>query len=195
EYFDGPGFWFETWPRSVEIKTLALDPSKGKDAKQGDYAAFVKLAMDKSMVLYCEADLQRRPTPQIVAAGVEMVREFQPNGFAIESNQFQELLCADGEQESGGVLGHGGGEEAVEAPACILEIAHDLARVVYPGGIGPDRARHVERGVAALIQQEDSKRRVPHDLARVVDPGANDTRDCARHRGGARRAVRECHAR
>jgi hypothetical protein len=95
EYFDGPGFWFETWPRSVEIKTLALDPSKGKDAKQGDYAAFVKLAMDESMVLYCEADLQRRPMPQIVAAGVEMVREFQPNGFAIESNQFQELLCAD----------------------------------------------------------------------------------------------------
>jgi len=95
EYFDGPGFWFEAWPRSLEIKTLALDPSKGKDAKKGDYSALVKLGMDRSMDLYCEADLQRRPTPQIVADGVETVREFQPMGFAIESNQFQELLCAD----------------------------------------------------------------------------------------------------
>src|SRR5439155_5439486 len=76
-------------------RSRALDPSKGKDAKQGHYSALVKLVMDRSMDLYCEADLQRRPTPQIVADGVEMVREFQPLGFAIESNQFQELLCAD----------------------------------------------------------------------------------------------------
>jgi hypothetical protein len=94
-YFDGPGFWFETWPPGLLIKTMALDPSKGKGAHQGDYSALIRLGMDRSMVLYCEADLQRRPTPQIVADGVEMARAFQPDGFAIEVNQFQELLAAE----------------------------------------------------------------------------------------------------
>ena len=53
---------------------MALDPSKGKDAHSGDYSALIKLGLDSSMVLYCEADLQRRPTPQLVADGVEMAR-------------------------------------------------------------------------------------------------------------------------
>jgi predicted phage terminase large subunit-like protein len=101
-YFDYPGFWFETWPEHLQIKTLALDPSKGTDAKSGDYSAFVRLGRDAHGYLYCEADLQFRPTPQVVVDGVEQVRLFQ-EGFAIEINQFQELLCADfqrvGQQE------------------------------------------------------------------------------------------------
>jgi predicted phage terminase large subunit-like protein len=72
-----------------------LDPSKGKDARHGDYSAFVKLGIDKNQNLYVEADLQRRPTPQIVADGVEWVQQFRPDGFAIETNQFQELLVAE----------------------------------------------------------------------------------------------------
>jgi predicted phage terminase large subunit-like protein len=94
-YFDYPGFWFEKWPEHLQIKTLSLDPSKGKDAKSGDYSAFIKLGMDSSGYLYCEADLQYRPTPQIVVEGVEHVRLFKPEGFGIEINQYQELLCAD----------------------------------------------------------------------------------------------------
>jgi hypothetical protein len=35
-YFDYPGFWFEQWPGRLEIRTVGLDPSKGKDAKTGD---------------------------------------------------------------------------------------------------------------------------------------------------------------
>ena len=64
DYFSGPGFWFDEWPAGLVIKTLALDPSKGKDAQAGDYSALVKLGMDRSMTMYCEADLKRRPTPQ-----------------------------------------------------------------------------------------------------------------------------------
>jgi predicted phage terminase large subunit-like protein len=94
-YFDYPGFWFDEWPSGIVMRTFGLDPSKGKDAQQGDYSAFVKLGMDKDLVLYVEADLQRRPTPQIVADGVEWVRQFRPDGFAIEINQFQELLVAE----------------------------------------------------------------------------------------------------
>ena len=82
------------------MRTLALDPSKGKDADHGDYSAYIKLGITQSMVMYVEADLQRRPTPQIVAEGVEMVKQFRPDGFAIETNQYQELLCVDFKREA-----------------------------------------------------------------------------------------------
>jgi predicted phage terminase large subunit-like protein len=94
-YFDYPGFWFDEWPSGLVLRTLGLDPSKGQDARHGDYSAFVKLGIDKNQNLYVEADLQRRPTPQIVADGVEWVQQFRPDGFAIEINQFQELLVAE----------------------------------------------------------------------------------------------------
>jgi predicted phage terminase large subunit-like protein len=97
-YFDYPGFWFEQWPGRLEIRTIGLDPSKGKDAKTGDFSAFVRLGRDAAGYLYCEADLKHRPAPQIVADGVEHVRQFCPDGFAIEINQFQELLAAEFER-------------------------------------------------------------------------------------------------
>jgi predicted phage terminase large subunit-like protein len=102
-YFDYPGFWFEQWPQHLEIRTIGLDPSKGADAKTGDYSAFVRLGRDAQDYLYCEADLQRRPTPQVIADGVEHVRQFNPDGMAVEVNQFQQLLVAEflrlGQQE------------------------------------------------------------------------------------------------
>jgi predicted phage terminase large subunit-like protein len=73
----------------------ALDPSKGKDAEVGDYSALVKLGRDKNGILYVEADLKRRPTPQLIADSVEMVRLFEPDAFSVETNQFQELLAAE----------------------------------------------------------------------------------------------------
>ena len=105
-YFD-ESIWFDAWPRGLEIKTLALDPSKGTDSHRGDYSAFVKLGMDARGILYLEADLARRPTPQIVADGVELYRRFQPDAFGIESNQFQELLAGefDAEFQRQGILG------------------------------------------------------------------------------------------
>jgi hypothetical protein len=30
----------------LQIKTLSLDPSKGKDAHSGDYSAFIRLGRD-----------------------------------------------------------------------------------------------------------------------------------------------------
>ena len=50
------------------------------------------LAVDRQGMLYVDADLVRRPTPQIVADGVDLCRRFRPDVFGIEANQFQELL-------------------------------------------------------------------------------------------------------
>jgi predicted phage terminase large subunit-like protein len=91
--------WFDQWPRELVVKTLALDPSKGTGSRRGDYSAFVMLGVDRQGTLYLEADLARRPTPQIVADGVEHYRRFRPDAFGIEANQFQELLGAEFEAE------------------------------------------------------------------------------------------------
>ena len=97
-YFDEK-IWFDEWPKNLRVKTLALDPSKGGDARRGDYSALVALGIDNNGILYIEADLSRRPTPQIVADGVDFYRRFQPDAFGVEANQFQELLADSFEVE------------------------------------------------------------------------------------------------
>ncbi len=97
-YFD-ESIWFDDWPADLAVKTLALDPSKGSDARRGDFSALVKLGVDRRGILYLEADLARRSTPQIVADGVEHYRQFRPDAFGVEANQFQELLGAQFETE------------------------------------------------------------------------------------------------
>lgn len=93
DYF-GEHIWFDQWPDNVQLKTLALDPSKGTDARRGDYSAFVMLAIDTAGVLYVEADMARRPTPQMVTDGVALCQRFRPALFGVEANQWQELLAA-----------------------------------------------------------------------------------------------------
>jgi hypothetical protein len=91
--------WFDEWPRDLQFLVIALDPSKGKDAAHGDYSALVALGRDSRGTLWCEADLARRPTPRIVADGIEFARRVQEEtglpleGFGCESDQFQELLA------------------------------------------------------------------------------------------------------
>jgi hypothetical protein len=97
-YFD-EAIWFDEWPANLIVKTMALDPSKGSDARRGDYSAFVMLAADRQGIAYAEADLARRPTPQIVADGVELLGRFRPDAFCIEANQFQDLLAGEFENE------------------------------------------------------------------------------------------------
>ncbi len=91
DYF-GPWIWFDQWPTNLSLRTLALDPSKGGDARRGDYSAFVMLGVDDRGTLFVEADLARRPSPQIVAEGAALCARFQPHAFGVESNQYQELL-------------------------------------------------------------------------------------------------------
>lgn len=87
--------WFDLWPAELTIKTIALDPSKGQDARRGDYSAFVMLGIDPAGLIYVEADLARRPTPQIVADGATWCARFRPLAFGVEANQFQELLAGE----------------------------------------------------------------------------------------------------
>ncbi len=94
DYFDRP-IWFEEWPSDLQLRVVALDPSKGADARTGDDSAFVLLGVDRAGVLYVEADLARRSMPQIVADGVEHCRRFRADVLGVETNQFQELFAGE----------------------------------------------------------------------------------------------------
>jgi len=91
DYF-GHHIWFEKWPSDLQVKVLALDPSKGADARHGDYSAYVLLGIDQHDVLYVEADMERRPTPAMVDDGVRIIGRFRPKAMAIEGNLYQDLL-------------------------------------------------------------------------------------------------------
>ncbi len=94
EYFDEK-IYFTEWPSNLQLKVIALDPSKGRDARRSDYSALVLLGIDAQGVMYVEANLARRATPDMVADGVELCRVFQPDAFGVETNQFQELLATE----------------------------------------------------------------------------------------------------
>ncbi len=105
-YFD-ESIWFERWPAELAVKTMALDPSKGSDSRRGDYSALVSLGVDRRGIIFVEADLRRRPTPEMVADGAERFSHFRPDRFGVETNQFQELLAGEFEAEfrRRGILG------------------------------------------------------------------------------------------
>jgi predicted phage terminase large subunit-like protein len=93
--------WFDDWPTGgINLRIMALDPSKGTDAKHGDDSAFVMLARTGDGMLWVDADLaNNRGTTQIVHDAFDLAREFERQtrgrleGFACEANQFQELLA------------------------------------------------------------------------------------------------------
>jgi hypothetical protein len=92
EWFEHPLFWFDEWPQDLVVSTLALDPSKGRDAKRGDYSAYVRYGRDRAGTEYVEADLQRRDAAAIVEDGVAHLKAFRPEAFSVEGNGFQELF-------------------------------------------------------------------------------------------------------
>lgn len=94
DYF-GDSIWFDDWPDSLPLRTIALDPSKGRDARHGDYSALVMLGIDRDGIGHVEADLARRPTPRMVADGVTWCKRFRPMAFGVEANQWQDLLAAE----------------------------------------------------------------------------------------------------
>lgn len=95
EYFSGDDIWFDTWPENLVVKTMALDPSKGKDAKRGDYSAIIKVGVSSRGVWFVDADIKRRSTDIVVADTVSNARAFGPPKIGIEINQFQSLLAEE----------------------------------------------------------------------------------------------------
>jgi predicted phage terminase large subunit-like protein len=89
--------WFDEWPDLGRhgLKVLALDSSKGKGGKTGDYSAFVKL-MFVDGLLYVDADMRNdRDSTVISQTGVELYLDWLPHYFVVEEEMGQDLLIAD----------------------------------------------------------------------------------------------------
>ena len=100
EYFNHPDFWFREWPKVARhvCRVVALDPSKGADAKHGDYSSFAKLVICDRGHYWVDVNMARRSTDTIVTDGARIVKRFKPQRFGCESNAFQFLLKSDFEE-------------------------------------------------------------------------------------------------
>lgn len=93
ECFNHPAFWFDSWPEQLLVRTMAIDPSKGKDSKSSDYSAIIKYGVTADGTEYIEADLARRPPDVICQDAAAQVKAFKPDGLYLEPAGFQELMA------------------------------------------------------------------------------------------------------
>lgn len=91
EYFHDH-IWAQHWPRSFECSAIGVDPSKGKNAKRGDYSAIVFVGISGGLA-WVDADIERRPTEKIVTDTVRMARSTRAEAVNFESNGFQEEVA------------------------------------------------------------------------------------------------------
>jgi len=91
-----PEMWIHPnqFPANPFMRVVVLDPSKGRDAKSGDYSAIVGAAPENGRI-HIEADIRRRPVPQMIADLIDFALEFRADAIGIEGNQFQDLLLPE----------------------------------------------------------------------------------------------------
>jgi len=98
DYF-GEWIWCppQMWPRTFDLRIIAVDPSKGGKDRSHDYSAIVFMGVHNGLV-YVDADLDRRPPHRIVEDTLRMCDRYKPDMLGFESNQFQELLVHEFER-------------------------------------------------------------------------------------------------
>jgi hypothetical protein len=101
EYF--ARIYFDEWPPDLTIKVMALDPSKGKDARTGDFSAWILLGVDRELTLWVDCDIDNarvvEPSPHnsgqrnMTDDGLALLRGFGPQGVIVETTGFQHWIC------------------------------------------------------------------------------------------------------
>jgi predicted phage terminase large subunit-like protein len=96
-YFDD--IWFDRWPSDIVYRVMALDPSKGKQSRKGDYAATVAIGIARDGKLYVDANFDKANVDIMLDGAIEFSSRFAietsgpVDAFGVEANQFQELLA------------------------------------------------------------------------------------------------------
>jgi predicted phage terminase large subunit-like protein len=90
EYFTDD-IWTNTIPEQTEWNVIAIDPSKGKDAKHGDYLAIVRLhwAQEKYWV---KSHIRRIPVEKACEVVAEAIRKEPTSLIYIEGNGGHHLM-------------------------------------------------------------------------------------------------------
>lgn len=135
------------WPDAFSQSAIAIDPSKGKEAKRGDYSAIVFAGIARGL-LWVDADIRRRPVSDIVIDGIEFYRQYRPDLFGIEANAFQELMGPEFDRAAA--------EAGIVLPLVLLN--NTIKKEIRIRRIGPYLAGHKIRfrqtqGCRILVQQ------------------------------------------
>jgi predicted phage terminase large subunit-like protein len=87
-------WWEDKWPQRSEIveSVIAIDPSKGNEAKLGDYCAITLLARLRDNTVLANPIISRMSAEAIVDTVIEMSQKYNPSMITCESNSFQSLL-------------------------------------------------------------------------------------------------------
>jgi hypothetical protein len=85
--------WFDRWPDKLLVKTIGIDPSKGRDAKHGDYFAVVQYGVDERGTEFVEADQAVRTVEDGCSVAASRAAVFYPDGMMLEAVAFQELIA------------------------------------------------------------------------------------------------------
>ena len=80
---------------SPRFRLMSLDPSCGRDARTGDFAALLSALVDPEGTFWVDAALVRINLEALTDLAVLTAREFQPSAFAVETNGFQEFVALD----------------------------------------------------------------------------------------------------
>lgn len=86
------------------VRVIAVDPSLGKQDKQGDYSAIVCVGVARDLI-WVQADLARRAPYKIVEDTIRWCDTWKPQAVGIEANQFQQLLVHEFERQAAGRFG------------------------------------------------------------------------------------------
>jgi len=87
--------WFTDWPENLRVVVGALDPSKGKSDKIGDYQGMVAVGIDDKLRIYVDADITRRPMTEMCDAYANFLNNVGASVGVCEADQFQELLLPE----------------------------------------------------------------------------------------------------
>lgn len=147
-YFERNRLWVDAMPERCEAMVLACDPSKGRDARRGDYSAIVVAGLSGGKV-YVDADLRRMPATEIANSVVRWATRYNAQSVGIEANGFQELLAPEIQRAE---------IEMQSPPLNLMTITNTVNKDVRIGRLGSplahDRLRFVRSaGTRLLVEQ------------------------------------------
>jgi predicted phage terminase large subunit-like protein len=88
--------YFTDWPDKLLVKVVALDPTQGKTAKPGDYAAFATVGVDRSSRIWADCEMHLAwTTTQQAERLVSLYQEQRAMAAGVESVLFQSLIKQD----------------------------------------------------------------------------------------------------
>jgi predicted phage terminase large subunit-like protein len=95
-YF-GPQLFYSELPPDlpVRLKIVACDPSKGAQSKSGDYCAIATMTLDRAGVLWCDVQLRRQTTPDVIDSLAATILTEKPGAAVMETHGFQEQLAIE----------------------------------------------------------------------------------------------------